>query len=179
MFNVTHIRCGISDSHNIISFALKGDAPPPKHRKIKYRSFKIFDEAAFSEAVGVAPFEVAFVFDDVDDIYWAQEVLLTDLLNEHAPVKEKRVKSQQCTFINSNLRKAAYKKKLFKTNSTNGKLLPTGRHIVNSATSRPNLNVSPLELILTNVVQEVPPPKISGPQSNFFFYQTGDFLKTL
>ena len=93
MFNVTNIMCGISDSHNIISVAIKGDAPPPKHRKIKYRSFKNFDEDAFSEAVGVAPFEVAYVFDDVDDIYWAHEVLLTDLLNEHAPIKEKRVKS--------------------------------------------------------------------------------------
>ena len=46
-----------------------GDAPPPNHRKIKYRSFKNFDEDAFGEAVGVAPFEVAYVFDDVDDIY--------------------------------------------------------------------------------------------------------------
>ena len=102
--------CGISDSHNIISVAIKGDAPPPKHRKIKCRSFKNFDEDAFSEAVGIAPFEVAYVFDDVDDIYLAHEVLLTDLLNEHAPTKEKRVQSQRYPFINSNLRKAAYKK---------------------------------------------------------------------
>ena len=48
MFNVTNIMCAISDSHNIISVAIKGDAPPPKHRKIKYRSFKNFDEDAFS-----------------------------------------------------------------------------------------------------------------------------------
>ena len=60
MFNVTNIRhiYGISDSRNIISVAIKGDAPPPKHLKMKYRSFKNFDEDAFSEAVGVAPFEV-------------------------------------------------------------------------------------------------------------------------
>ena len=77
MFNVTNIRpmCGISDSHNIISVAVKGDAPPPKHRKMKYKSFKNFHEDAFSEAVRVAPFEVAYVFDDVDDIYWAHKVL--------------------------------------------------------------------------------------------------------
>ena len=69
MFNVTNTMCGISDSHNIISVAIKGDAPPPKHRKINYRSFKNFDEDAFSEVLGVAPYEVAYVFDDVDDIY--------------------------------------------------------------------------------------------------------------
>ena len=105
-----HIMCGISDSHNIISDAMKGDAPPPKHRKMKYRSFKNFDEDAFSEAVGVARFEVVYVFDDVNDIYRAHEVLLTDLLDEHAPIKEKRLQSQQCPFINSNIRKAAYEK---------------------------------------------------------------------
>ena len=94
MFNVTfNIMCGISDSHNIISVAIKGDAPPPKQRKIKYRRFINFDEDAFSEAVGVTRFEVAYVFEDVDAIYWAHEVI-TDLLNEHAPIKEKRVKSQ-------------------------------------------------------------------------------------
>ena len=58
----------------------------------------------------VSPRLTLHMFDDVDDIYWAHEVLLTDLLNEHAPIKEKRVKSQRCPFINSNLRKAAYKK---------------------------------------------------------------------
>ena len=62
--------CGISDSHDIISVAVKARRrSPPNHRKIKYRSFKNFDEDAFSEAVGVAPFEVAYVFDDVEDIY--------------------------------------------------------------------------------------------------------------
>ena len=85
-----------------------------------------------------------YVFDDVEYIFWAHEVLLTDPLDEHAPIKEKRVKSQQCPFINSNIRKAAYKKQCFLTHLTNGKLLPTGRHIVNSATSPPNLNFCPL-----------------------------------
>ena len=60
--------------------------------------------------MGVIPFQAAYVFDDVDDIYWAHEVLLTDILNEHAPVKEKYVKTKVCPFINTKLRKASYKK---------------------------------------------------------------------
>ena len=110
LFNITNISCGISDWHNIISVVIKGHAPPPKQRKIKCRSYKNFDEEAFSEAVGVVPFQAAYVFDDVDDIYWAHEVLFTDILNEHAPVKEKYVKSKVCPFINTKLRKASYKK---------------------------------------------------------------------
>ena len=72
--------------------------------------YKNVDEEAFSEAVGVVPFQAAYVFDDVDDIYWAHEVLFTDILNEHAPVKEKYVKTKVCPFINTKLRKASYKK---------------------------------------------------------------------
>ena len=64
---------------------IKGHAPPPKHRKIKCRSYKHFDEEAFSEAVGVVPLQAVHVFDDVDDtcIYWAHEVLFTDILNDN------------------------------------------------------------------------------------------------
>ena len=80
---------------------LKGHAPPPKQRKIiECSSYKNFDEETFSEAVGVIPFQAAYVFDDVDDIYWAHEVIFTDILNEHAPVKEKYVKTKVCPFIN-------------------------------------------------------------------------------
>ena len=108
LFNITNISYGISDWHNIISVVIKGHAPPPKQRKIKCGSFKNFDEDAFGEAVGVIPFQAAYVFDDVDDIYWAHEVLFTDILNEHATVKEKYVKTKVCPFINTKLRKACY-----------------------------------------------------------------------
>ena len=56
------------------------------------------------------------MFDDVDGIYWAHEVLFTDILNEHAPVKEKYVKTKVCPFINTKLRIASYKKQCFLTN---------------------------------------------------------------
>ena len=106
VFNIINISCGISDWHNIISVVIKGHAPPPKHHKIKYCSYKQFDEEAFSEAVGVIPFQAAYLFYDVDDIYWPHEVLFTDILNEHAPVKEKYVKTKVYPFINTKLRKA-------------------------------------------------------------------------
>ena len=134
LFNITNISCGISDWHNIISVVIKGHAPPPKQRKIKCRSYKNFDEEAFSEAVGVVPFQAAYVFDDVDDIYWAHEVLFTDILNEHAPVKEKYVKTKVCPFIDTNYVKHLIKKQCFLTNIKNGDQPPTGRHTVNNGT---------------------------------------------
>ena len=63
--------------------------------------------------MGVVPFQAAYVFDDVDDIYWAHEVLFTDILDVHVPVKEKNVKTKVCPFINTKLRKASDKKAMF------------------------------------------------------------------
>ncbi|KAK2186232.1 hypothetical protein NP493_209g00006 [Ridgeia piscesae] len=113
LYNITNSTCGIRDWQNMISCVIKGAAPPPNKRNIKCRSYKHFDEKVFSEAVGVIPFDVAYVFDDVDDIYWAHEVLLTDVLNDHAPIKEKTVKTKQTPFMNSKLRKAVLKKSMF------------------------------------------------------------------
>ena len=91
LFNTTNFTCGISDWHNMISCVIKDAAHPSNTHKIKCRSYKHFDEKTFSEAVSVIPLDVAYVFDDVDDIYWDHEILLTDVLNEHAPIKEKTV----------------------------------------------------------------------------------------
>ena len=33
------------------------------------------------------PFNVAYVFDDIDDICWAWEKLYTDVLDRHAPLR--------------------------------------------------------------------------------------------
>ena len=108
--HVTNVACGISDWHNLISVVIKGAAPPPAKRKIKCRTYKNFDEEAFNDAVGVIPFHVAYVFEDINDIYWAHECLLKDVLDEHAPVRERTVRTKQCPFMNSRLRKAAFKK---------------------------------------------------------------------
>ena len=112
----------------MISYVIKGAAPPPNKQKIKCRSYKHFNEKVFSEAVGVIPFDVAYVFDDVDDIYWAHEILLTDVLNKHAPIKEKTVKTKQTPFMIFKLRKAVFKSQCFSTNTKHGVLRLTWKY---------------------------------------------------
>ena len=58
------------------------------------------------------PFHAAYVFDDVDDIYWAHEWLLNDVINLHAPIKERISKHKKLAFINGDLRRAIFKKKM-------------------------------------------------------------------
>ena len=58
------------------------------------------------------PFHASYVFEDVNDIYWALEWLLNDVINLHAPVREKISKPIKPAFINGDLRRAVIKKKM-------------------------------------------------------------------
>ena len=52
------------------------------------------------------------MFHDLDDIYWAHETLLLDIIDEHAPIREKSVKAKLTPFMNSQLRKASFEKEM-------------------------------------------------------------------
>ena len=71
---------------------------------------KKFDSKAFNDDVSQVPFHVAFIFDDVDDIYWAHERLLNDIISDHAPVKERKSKTQKPAYMYGELRRAIFKK---------------------------------------------------------------------
>ena len=109
-FNSLNFGCGISFWHNMVGVAIRGAAARMEEQRTKYRSFKNFDQNVFNGDVGRIPFHAAYVFDDVDDIYWAHERMLTEVINEHAPIKERKLKAKKPAFMNGDLRRAIYKK---------------------------------------------------------------------
>ena len=123
-FNTFNFGCGVSDCHNFVGTVVKGNAPRIEKSKMNYRSFKNFESEAFNEDVSRVTFHAAFVFDDVDDIYWAHELLLNDVIKDHAPVKERKSKVQKPAYMNDELRRPIFKKRMlfnkyknFKTSS--------------------------------------------------------------
>ena len=108
-FNVLNFGCGVSDWHYLIDVVVKDATARVEKRRTKYRSYKNFDGTVFSEDVGRIPFQAAYVFDGIDDVYWAHEWLLTDIINEHAPVKERVNKAKKPAYMNGNLRCAVLK----------------------------------------------------------------------
>ena len=120
-FNAVNFACGISDWHNLIGVVVKGATARVEKRRINYRSYKNFEEKEFSDDVGLIPFHAAYVFDDVDDIYWAHELLLTDVINEHAPIKERVTKVRKPAYMNGNLRRAVFKKHMLFNKYKKGK----------------------------------------------------------
>ena len=130
-FNVLNFGYGVSDWHNLKGVVVKGATTRVEKRHTKYRSYKNFDGTVFGEDVGRIPFQAANVFDDIDDVYWAHEWLLTDIINEHAPVKERVTKAKKPAYMNGNLRRAVFKKRI--TNSRKLELQLIGSLTVNSA----------------------------------------------
>ena len=80
---------GLSD-HKLVYTILNRKAMKPTTICTKARCFKSFNEVAFNKDLECIPFNIAYIFDHVDDICWAWEKMYTDVLNGHAPIKSKR-----------------------------------------------------------------------------------------
>ena len=107
--NTINLNCGLSDCHNMICTNLKEQCDPVMKKKVIFRSYKIFDEQQFNDDLSRVPFHVAQIFDDIDDVYWAHELLLRQVIDEHAPIKGKYPKKKSPAYMNSNYRRTIYK----------------------------------------------------------------------
>ena len=105
---VLNVNFCLRDVHNLVGAATKHFAPSQKPRKINYRSFKHFNDADFLYDMSCAPFHVADIFDDVDDMAWYTSILISDIVDHHTPIKSKLIKSKPVPYMNSRLRKALY-----------------------------------------------------------------------
>ncbi len=90
--------------------------PPAKSHKA---TLKYFDPNTFKEDVCHIPFQICNIFNYVSDQYWATNWLFTEVLNEHAPLKERTIKEDQVPYMHFNLRKEMYKRNMLKTKHLN------------------------------------------------------------
>ena len=64
--------------------------------------------------ISYIPFSVTEIFDDPDDVLWAQETLIKEVLDDHAPLKTKRVQGKELSFIHKQLKKSIFNKTDYK-----------------------------------------------------------------
>ena len=72
---------------NRVFVVRKNKFPRPKPGLIEYRSMKNFDNAEFLTELENAPWDSAYCFSDVDDIWGHWSALYKIVLDRHAPVK--------------------------------------------------------------------------------------------
>jgi hypothetical protein len=85
------LDCGLSD-HFPICVNLGGRSANNAHHTIKYRSCTAFDEQGFLTDLQYVPWHVTETFEDPNDAIGAWLNLFLDVVNHHAPLREKRVK---------------------------------------------------------------------------------------
>ena len=108
------VDTGLSDFHSMICFGSKFHVPKQKSTTITYRSYRHFDEVKFKYELPVAPFQVAEIFDDIDDALWLWYALTLDIVNVHAPFKTKTIKGFRVPYMNGELRRAINVKNMLK-----------------------------------------------------------------
>ena len=106
--DIINVPCEISDVHNIIGAATRRFAPLLKPHTIYYRSYKNFNDQSYVNDISMAPFHVADIFDDVDDVAWFTSALISDVIDSHAPIRSKTLKKHSVPYMNGALRKAIY-----------------------------------------------------------------------
>ena len=112
--SVINIDTGISDFHNLIGFITKIHVPRKKRHDIVYRSYKHFDDSHFRRDIAYAPYHVSEIFDEEEDIFWFHDKLISEVINDHAPLKKKRPIQNPVPYMNSKLRKAQHYKNMLR-----------------------------------------------------------------
>ena len=105
-------NCEISDFHNFVGAATRRFAPSLKPHYITYRSYKNFNDSSFCADIMSAPFHVGNIFDDVEDTAWYYSELIGNIIDEHAPFKQKMVKRASVPYMNAELRKSLYRRNM-------------------------------------------------------------------
>ena len=111
---VLNCVCEVSDFHNFVGASTRKFAPRQQPKHIFYRSYKNFVEANYKNDITRAPFHVCEVFDDVEDMVWFTNELLSDIVNHYAPVKRKLIKRESVPYMNSKLRKTIYQRNMIR-----------------------------------------------------------------
>ena len=93
-----------------------------RHKTINYQDLKNLNLKALLEDLRNSPWDSAFVFDEIDDICDALDLILNEALKSHIPSKQKRVKKiKQPAWINATIVNAIKKRdnELKKARSSN------------------------------------------------------------
>ena len=98
------LRLGISD-HDLIYIVRKQMLPKSKARIAEIRSFKNFDEEAFLSDVRAVPWDSAYVFEEIDDIWSHWENLFKNVVDIYAPIKRRSLRNNNLPWIDLSIQR--------------------------------------------------------------------------
>ena len=108
---VCNFGTGISDVHNFIAVQLNCDLPKMFPKKKLCRSFKNFDVTNFLQDLENQNLDMSN-FDNVNSAYDHFSKCFNEVAEKHAPFKERKILPKQVPYMNSELKRAIYRKKM-------------------------------------------------------------------
>jgi len=112
--NILNFDCGISDVHNFISVQFKSNVESRKTVTKNYRSFKKFSDEFFLSDLEKVDFDTLIDDNNINNAYNNFETAFINVIDKHAPLKSRKSVPRPAPFMNSDLRKAVYKKRMLK-----------------------------------------------------------------
>ena len=104
IINSSVIDAAFSD-HLPIFIRISSSVAKPQPSLITHRSFKHFCQATFEDDLSTAPWHVMDIFEDPDDKLESFNLLFTEILDQHAPLKTIKVKKKPSPWISKSIRK--------------------------------------------------------------------------
>ena len=112
MCNIMTINTGLSDHLPIFAMRYLKGAPEyrnssgHKHRTFEYRKLKKVNNDAFAKHLSDASWDIAFIFEELEDVVNSWYDIFNSVLDKYAPLTTKRVKrSRQPKWFNDVLNK--------------------------------------------------------------------------
>ena len=101
----TALCSGISDCHKLVLTVLKMSIPKGNPRQITYRDYKKFDSVKFNNE-----FKKCTYIENIDNCTKFDEKFL-EVLDKHAPLKKKLLRTNHASYVSKALRKAIMRRK--------------------------------------------------------------------
>ena len=96
------LQSSINDN-SIVFCTIKGGVKKVPPKLLEYRCFKNHNKEAFLRDLSNTPWSIIESANDVDDAVFLWEGLFNSVASDHAPIKSKRVKGKQTTWLTNKL----------------------------------------------------------------------------
>ncbi len=121
--NTSAVEIGLSDFHKLVVTVLKAHYQKLKPKVITYRNYKYFNRDIFRQDLALSISQISNTQFDYSNF----ENIFMNILNKHAPLKQKYIRANESCFMNKTLKKAVMqrtklKNKYLKNNTTKNKL---------------------------------------------------------
>ena len=94
------LHLGMS-GHDLVYIIRKQRLPRSTVKAIESRSVRNFNLIAFLNDLSITPWDLSFVFDDINDVWAHWSKLYNETIDKHAPKIRKAVRTKQLPWINN------------------------------------------------------------------------------